>query len=340
MIGPSGIGKSSAAMQMDLCWAVGKEAFGIKPARPLRIVTIQAENDKGDLYEMSTGVLRGMKFSEDERKLAEANFLLAFEQARTGKRFVEEVLEPILEKHRPDLIRIDPLSAYAGADMTQADKAASLLREQINPLLSEYDCGLILVHHTPKTNGRDTSKWNPSDWSYAGAGSADIVNWARAMLVINPSSEMGAYQFIAPKRGGRIGWKDANDEKAYTKWFQHSPGAYFCWEETEPPLVTGKPPKHTIEDVWPFVPLAPERILKSTLLSELVKHGIGQNASSKYVNQLIDERALEITTEKRTRTNPAIYLQRASHINKPYRNPKTGVFVTVLDPAGKESCQT
>jgi len=46
-VGPSGIGKSSASIQQDILWALGRPAFGIKPARPLRILTIQAENMTG-----------------------------------------------------------------------------------------------------------------------------------------------------------------------------------------------------------------------------------------------------------------------------------------------------
>lgn len=336
IIGPSGIGKSSASMQQDLCWAAGREAFGIKPASPLRIVTIQAENDRGDLYEMATGVLRGVNFTEAERERIETNFHIFFEQSRIGCAFINDVLAPILEKYRPDIVRIDPLSAYAGADMTQADKSAGFLREQINPLLTEYNCGLVLVHHTPKTTGRDTSTWRHSDWSYAGAGSADIANWSRTMLVIDPGHEMGAYRFIAAKRGGRIGWRDTNDEKIYEKWFRHSTGSYFCWEETEPPLVIGKPPKHTVDSVWPLVPPAPDKILKSTLLSELAKAGIGQNAAAKYVKQLIEEGDLVVTKENRSGTNPAIYLHRAQHVKKAYRDSEKGALVTVLVPGGQE----
>ena len=55
-VGPSGIGKSSASVQQDMCWAIGREAFGIVPERPLRILHIQAENDEDDMSEMVSGV--------------------------------------------------------------------------------------------------------------------------------------------------------------------------------------------------------------------------------------------------------------------------------------------
>src|SRR6266852_145470 len=51
-VGPSGIGKSSANVQQDILWSLGRSAFGIRPARPLRILCVQAENDDGDLAEM------------------------------------------------------------------------------------------------------------------------------------------------------------------------------------------------------------------------------------------------------------------------------------------------
>ena len=226
IIGSSGTGKSSSSMQQDLLWSAGFEAFGIKPARPLKILTIQAENDGGDMYEMREGVMRGLELDEQSKGLIAKNLICCFEQARTGVDFVENVARPLLKKFKPDIIRIDPLAAYAGADITQASESAALLRNAINPLLTEHQCGLILVHHTPKTTSRDTTDWKPTDWMYSGAGSADIVNWARAVLVINPSFEAGKFEFMAAKRGGRIGWVNEQGEKEDRRWYQWAPGSF------------------------------------------------------------------------------------------------------------------
>lgn len=234
IIGSSGIGKSSSSMQQDLLWSCGKEAFGIKPAKALKVLTIQAENNDGDMYEMREGVLRGLELNDEERKLVEANALFWFEQSRTGINFVEKVLRPLLKTVRPDLVRIDPLSAYAGADLTNASESAELLRNAINPVLTEYQCGLVLVHHTPKTTSRDTTEWKPSDWMYSGAGSADIVNWARAILLINHSHEVGKFQFMAAKRAGRIGWCNEDGEKEFARWYQWAPEGYH-WIPSDAP---------------------------------------------------------------------------------------------------------
>jgi hypothetical protein len=164
---------------------------------------------------------------------------------------------------------------------------------------------------------------------YAGAGSADIVNWARGALIIDPCHTQGVFRFIAAKRGGRIGWRDSEDRKIYEKWFKHSEGSYYCWEETTAPAVIGKLPKYTINDVWINVPLLPRRILKTKLISDLNERGIGIGAARGYVKQLLEEEKLVPSEEPRTGTNAAKYVQRAEGLVADYRG-ENGNAVKVL----------
>jgi RecA-family ATPase len=62
---PSGQGKSSMSFQMAALFAAGREAFGIKPAKPLRVLVIQAEDDEGDCIEMSW-VVNHLDLSNEE----------------------------------------------------------------------------------------------------------------------------------------------------------------------------------------------------------------------------------------------------------------------------------
>src|SRR5215471_15781266 len=48
LAGPSGIGKSSIAMQKAVLWSIGKKAFDLEPTRPLRIVLTQTEDSNND----------------------------------------------------------------------------------------------------------------------------------------------------------------------------------------------------------------------------------------------------------------------------------------------------
>ena len=64
LVGPTGIGKSSFALQCMILWAVGREAHGIRPPRPLKSLVVQAENDDGDMAEMRDGVIGGLGLKE------------------------------------------------------------------------------------------------------------------------------------------------------------------------------------------------------------------------------------------------------------------------------------
>src|ERR1700728_1127290 len=147
LCGPTGIGKSSWAMQSAILWALGRESFGITPARPLKSLLIQAENDDGDLAEMRDGVTTGLGLSADETKAACDNIIVVREDSRTGLCFFSEVVSPLLTAHRPDLLWIDPALAYIGAAGSAQEDVTRFLRTGLNPLVREFNCGAVVVHH-------------------------------------------------------------------------------------------------------------------------------------------------------------------------------------------------
>ena len=116
LVGPTGIGKSSFSIQAMILWAIGRAAFGIKPARPLKSLLIQAENDEGDLAEMRDGVIAGLNLTDAEKQSAMANVIVAREDSRTGMMFFAGTVRPLLAEHRPDLLWIDPALSYLGAE--------------------------------------------------------------------------------------------------------------------------------------------------------------------------------------------------------------------------------
>jgi RecA-family ATPase len=146
--GPAGGGKSSLAVQLMICWALGREVFGIEPTRSLRSLLIQADNSEGDLAEMRDGALRGMAFTPEEAATATGAIVVLTEYSRTGPAFFD-LLCAALEAHRPDLLWIDPLSAYLG-DVSNEKVCAMFLRNQLNPLLHQFGCAAIVVHHGNK----------------------------------------------------------------------------------------------------------------------------------------------------------------------------------------------
>jgi len=118
LVGPTGIGKSSLSMQFMLLWALGRDAFGIVPARPLKSLLIQAENDDGDLAEMRDGVRLGLGLKEEEARDAFANIIVCREDSLMSDDFFEHRVIPLLEQHKPDLLWIDPVWPTSAAKPT------------------------------------------------------------------------------------------------------------------------------------------------------------------------------------------------------------------------------
>lgn len=312
-VGPSGIGKSSASVQMDVCWSIGRDAFGIKTPRPLRILQIQAENDDDDIREMTHGVVDAMCLTVGEREMCRVNLLVIGEKARTAQRFIEEVLAPALAKHKPDIVRIDPLLAYLGADPTDTAKLSQFCRNWLNPLLEQYQCGSILNHHTPKTTNRDTTNWRASDWMYSGAGGAEITNWARAILVVEPTSNPSAFKFIAAKRGRRVGWSDQFGQPVFQRVFCHSEGS-IAWREATEEEAEGVRPRGdkgqpTDEELIAHVP-AIGTVAKDVLLAKWNKLGMGQKKCAGILNVFLDDEILFEHLEKRPGTRAKVLISR------------------------------
>lgn len=295
-VGPTGIGKSSASMQQDILWSLGREAFGIRPARPLSILTIQAENDAADLAEMRDGVIRGLDLSAEDCAAVGERVFYETESGRVGAEFLRRV-ESRLRQGRFDLLRIDPLQAFLGGDPKETEVTANFLRAGLAPLLARYEVACILNHHTPKTNHRDTSGWRGSDWMYAGAGSADITNWARATLVIDPTHTPQVFKFIAAKRGGRIGWRDEGGERETTRYFCHaSEGLH--WREATPADLDAvenaareaksghQASNKTPADLKALIPRT-GAVPKNDLVASAANAGIGRNKARLFIQELM-----------------------------------------------------
>jgi hypothetical protein len=234
--GQTGIGKSTIAMQMAITWASGKSFFGIQPIRPLRSMFIQAENDKGDLAEQAQGVLKGMGIIDDLDNFND-NLLLFDEDELAGDGFLQR-LEYLTSVYRPDLVFIDPLHAYLGGDINEADVCSKFLRRGLNPIAHRYKCAIFVVHHTKKPSSDIIKKFSMGDYSYFGAGSAELGNWPRAIVILRELEEADklgeGFQLIASKRGKRAGLStseapfDESQQGNQMVFVKHSPVG-LCW---------------------------------------------------------------------------------------------------------------
>jgi AAA domain len=286
IVGPSGIGKSTLSIQAAALWACGESAFGIKPARALRVLIIQAEDDEGDSIEMAR-VVTHLKLDQTSLDLIDQNTHLEFLNNKTGFEFAK-YLSAVLELRKSDLIIINPFSSYAGGDLKDPKITVQFLRTWLNPILTAHQVGVIFIHHTPKTNFRDTAEWRAGDWMYAGAGNADITNWARAYLVVEPTEIRGVYKFIAAKRGQRIGWGE--ELPVFETYWAHSNEEKIVWVPADSDQITAaqKSSAREPDDLLKLIPIL-DPISQATLQKTASEKGFGEKKTRQFL-EILEEK--------------------------------------------------
>jgi hypothetical protein len=300
-VGPTGAGKSAFAMQAAILWSIGKSCFGLRPTAPLRVLYIQAENDPGDLYEIRQGIFEGLEMMKEQVKQAGDNVHISTVNDSISTDFVANVLRPLLAAERPDLLILDPLLAYLGGDVTRQDVVSYFVRSGLQPAIAEADCGLMVVHHPPKPK-RDVGESKSGDDAYFGAGSADLANWARGVIVLKPTTHHGIYDLRLAKRGQRVRWVEADGvTPCFTRTIAHGKGGLIYWRTT--------PNDSASSDLLALIPRTGS-ILKSAWIEAARTKSIGERRAERILDKLQDEERVFIWNIPRANARPAIALAR------------------------------
>jgi hypothetical protein len=237
--GGPGYGKSALLMQAALYWATGTPLFGIKPVRPLKSLIIQAENDLGDTGEQFQGVIAGIKATGDVSLNGEVERMIIVNRliGCVGDQFLAR-LKSLLKLHKPDLVWIDPLFAFAGCDLIDTEAVSRFLREGLIPIAVEHQVCAHVVHHISKpARDNDAKKqWSSQEYQFLGFGSSEIQNAFRAVNILLPvSGHEGVFKLVLSKRGSRAGAKDVDGESTNTLYLSHGKQGNIIWSQVEEP---------------------------------------------------------------------------------------------------------
>jgi len=292
LIGASGIGKSSLVMQMAISWALGRPLFGLQPVQPLKVMLVQAENDEGDLAEQFQGVLHGLDidryFDEDEMKLIRKNLVTFTNRTHVGKEFVDAI-ERRVKEVRADIVIVDPLLSFIGDDISKQEVCSRFLRQWLNPVSagkSEHDhkFAWVLCHHTNKPKGRENGYTGTiSERAYSGAGSAELTNWARAVLYVEetPTNEDAdrIFTLYAPKRASRSGLESVEGRDTDQIWIEHNKEGKINWNQRAQPDSAELPRKKSNAKIK--VSLKPRGRAKAEVSSDWIESKIGDFKGSR-----------------------------------------------------------
>jgi RecA-family ATPase len=238
IVGPSGVGKSSLTMQLAVSWAAGLSVFGVSPVRQLKIMIVQAENDFGDLAEQFQGVSDGLGITPKSQPklsaLVDNNLIFIRDTSHTGFGWVDSV-HRLIRKYRPDIVIGDPLLSFVGGDISRQEVCGQFLRNWLGPIQESTGVAWVFVHHTgkPPSDKEARKGWHMSDWSYAGIGSSELTNWARAVVTLRQAGP-NVFTLAFTKRGARAGATHPSGEPTDTIWIRHSSNGIY-WEQVEPP---------------------------------------------------------------------------------------------------------
>src|SRR5208282_2689022 len=137
LIAPSGHGKSSFTIQIIISLAIGRTVFGIKPAKPLRILCLQSEDDDMDTKKF-VQMIRKMKLTADEIKLLRENTRYEYRNDLIGAPFIK-ALDDFLTAWPADLVIVNPVTGFFVSNMQDPEKVEVFLRADLNPVLSKHD---------------------------------------------------------------------------------------------------------------------------------------------------------------------------------------------------------
>lgn len=226
--GYTGIGKSSFIAQLAVMSALNRPTLGFVPARPLRWLIVQAENDDGDIAEQREGVLDALGMPIDKFRHESAGVYVCSGEGLVGMQLVSEIRAQ-MDHLRPNMLVLDPALAFQGGDSSKASDVGRFLRQELQPAIQRGKAGCIINVHMnkPSNEGGRRKELDYYELLYAATGSIEWANWARAIAVVMPDGkeEVGkprSFRLVVPKRGARLGWVDHGGDIVTTKLLQHS----------------------------------------------------------------------------------------------------------------------
>jgi RecA/RadA recombinase len=200
---PGGVGKTALATGIAVEIATGVEILEetIWGGKDLKVLFINAEDGLTEIerrvrafYLAHASNLSGQKLDRlyvaaaGDARVQRMSFLSTTEKGlsvldRTGF----AVLVSALHSLRPDVLVLDPLVAFCGGGNMNDNALMSLVIRELKRLAAEFDCAVLIVHHTRK--GADVGD------AEGISGAAAIVNLARRAIMPVPMSEKEAEKF-------------------------------------------------------------------------------------------------------------------------------------------------
>lgn len=226
IVGGSGMGKSTIAYQASIAWALGRPFLGIAVTNEkgwLSSVHFQSEDEDGDIAEVRECVFQEMKLTAEERALVNERVTIITEKVLRGDAFIAD-MAVTATRLKADLVWLNPLHAFMKGDIKDAEAVGDFCRGGLNAANRESKWAYMIVHHTPKpTKPQGSSDPKEREWNevmYEGAGSADLVNFCRAVQVLKATKTEGDFNLYLAKRGKKADVRIEKESESGTQYIE------------------------------------------------------------------------------------------------------------------------
>ena len=190
IVAPGARGKSSWITVLALACASGRQLLGQKVyGGPQRVLYINAEDSTDELALRLRAAMQHHKLTDVDLPglMVAGADRVSFNLAKvvSGVALIDDggwvALRALIEKHRPDVLILDPLVALVGGASLNDNAVAALLMRKLVVTAVEHKLAVLVAHHTAK--GREVGS------AEAAMGAASIVNLARIALALEPLAE-------------------------------------------------------------------------------------------------------------------------------------------------------
>lgn len=226
IVGGSGMGKSTIAYQASIAWALGRPFLGIAVTNEkgwLSSVHFQSEDEDGDIAEVRECVFQEMKLTAEERALVNERVTVITEKVLRGDAFIAD-MAVTATRLNADLVWLNPLHAFMKGDIKDAEAVGDFCRGGLNAANRDSKWAYMIVHHTPKpTRPQGNADPKEREWNevmYEGAGSADLVNFCRAVQVLKATKTEGDFNLYLAKRGKKADVRIEKESETGTQYIE------------------------------------------------------------------------------------------------------------------------
>lgn len=185
---PGGFGKSSLAIGMGVSIAVGKELLGEQiRGSNLKVLLVNGEDGGEEIQRRVWAYCLAHNIGEhelarlyvagvDDPRVQKLSFLQTNEKGHSqlDASGIDQ-LRAALQILSPDVVVLDPLVAFCASGNMNDNPSMSLVMRGLKGLAAEFECAILLVHHT-----RKNAEAGSAD---AISGAASIVNLARRAIM-------------------------------------------------------------------------------------------------------------------------------------------------------------